>query len=363
MRVVQQHTEERSFQSVRYIRITDDTPTHSRGTVIFPDAVDREGHIFTVWGFPRIKRIYVFKRGIQRYFKDAPFVAEEKIDGYNVRLVSVQGRLLALTRGGFVCPYTTEWAETWAEEMGLQEFFQDYPDYVLCGEAIGASPYNVQRIYDVPPGLHFRLFDIADYRGRLMPPEQKYLLAAQYGIPTVPQLGRFDVGQLAALRDILLEINARGGEGVVLKSLDGTRLVKYVTPLSDLTDIQDNLGVLFDVNSGYFTNRLLRVALFVQEFGLDPEVYAQHIGQAILAGFSPLQDFHQAAEEYTILVRNITTWHALRALVSDRVRVEEVYTRPVVLNRRPYIQVGFKRVFQKSTKRFRTLLKGYGHYD
>ena len=358
-----QRTEERVFNHIRYIRITDDTPTHSRGTVIFPDAVDREGHIFTVWGFPRIKRIYVLKRGVERYFKDAPFVVEEKIDGYNVRLVSIQGRLLALTRGGFVCPYTTEWAETWAEEMGLQEFFQDYPDHVLCGEAIGASPYNAQRIYDLPPGLHFRLFDIADYRGRLLPPEQKYLLAARYGIPTVPQLGQYDAHQITTLQEVLLDINQRGGEGVVMKSLDGERMLKFVTPLSDLADIRDNLGVLFDVDSGYFTNRLLRVALFVQEFGLDPDEYARHIGQAVLQGLDALRNFQHAAEEYTILVRNITTWHALRALVSDRVRVEELYTRAVILNRRPYIQVGFKRVFRKSTKRFRTLLKGYGHYD
>ena len=356
-------TEERTFADIRYIRITDDTPTHPRGTVIFPHWVDQEGHIFTVWGFPRIKRVYVLERGVRRYFKDAPFYVEEKIDGYNVRLIRVQDRLLALTRGGFVCPYTTEWAELWAEEMGLHEFFNDYPDCVLCGEAIGASPYNAQRLYDLPPGLHFRLFDIADRTGRLLPPEEKYLLAARYGIPTVPQMGRYDGNHLDALRALLLEMDERGAEGVVMKSTDGQRLLKFVTPFADLADIRDNLRILFDVDSGYFTNRLLRVALFVQEFGLDPAVYAQRIGASILQGLDPLREFRQAAEEYTILVRHIHTWHALRELLGTRVRVEEVYTRPVVLRRRPFIQVGFKRIFRKSTKRFRTILKGYGHYD
>lgn len=355
--------EERTFQAIRYIRICDDTPTHPRGTAIFPDAVDREGHIFTVWGYPRLRRVYVLRRGVQRYFKERPFVAEEKIDGYNVRLVRVGDRILALTRGGFVCPYTTEWAEVWAEQSGLWEFFSDHPDWVLCGEAIGASPYNPQQLYDLPPGLHFRLFDVADHRGQLLPPEETYLLAARYGIPTVPQLGRYSGAQLDALMALLREINARRGEGVVLKSLDGERRVKFVTPFADLADIRDNFLLLFDIDSGYFTNRLLRVALFVQEFGLDPEEYACRIGRSVLEGLAPLADFRDAAEEYTILVRNISTWHELRALVGDRVRIEETYTRAVLLERRPYIQVGFRRLFRKSTKRFRTILKGYGHYD
>ncbi len=359
----QEYTEERTFQGITYIRITDDTPTHPRGTVIFSGAVDREGHIFTVWGFPRIKRVYVLRRGVQRFFKENPFFVEEKLDGYNVRLVYAQGQILALTRGGFVCPYTTEWATLWAESMGLHEFFADHPDMVLCGEALGASPYNAQQIYDLPPGLHFRLFDIANHRGQLLPPDEKYLLAARYAIPTVPQLGQYSLARIDELRDLILEINDRGGEGVVMKSPTGDRMVKFVTPASDLADIRDNLPILFDLDSGFFTNRLLRAALFVQEFGLDREAYARRIGESVLQGFSALEDFEHAAEEYRILVRNIDTWHALRELLGTRVRVVEMYTRPVVLDGRAFIQVGFKRVFRKSTKRFRNILKGYGHYD
>ncbi|NPA90174.1 MAG: RNA ligase [Chloroflexi bacterium] len=355
--------EQRTFESIRYYRISDDTPSHPRGTVIFPDAVDQSGHIFTVWGFPRIKRVYVLERGLRRFFKERPFFLEEKLDGYNVRLVWVNRRVLALTRGGFVCPYTTEWAQIWAESMGLVEFFQDHPDHVLCGEALGDSPYNPQRPLDLPPGLHFFLFEISLPDGHRVPPEQKYELAARYAIPTVPQLGKFTVQELPAIKELLLEINNRGGEGIVAKGEQGERMVKYVTAASDLEDIRDHLPILFDLDSGYFTNRLLRTTLFVQELGLDEEEYAQRIGRAMLEGWSVLRNYRESAEEYRILVRNINTWKALQELLGTRVQVEELYTRPVVVHGRPFVMVGFKRVFRKSTKRFRMILKGYGHYD
>lgn len=355
--------EQRTFQDLVYYRITDDTPTHPRGTVIFPNAVNREGHIFTVWGFPRIKRVYVLERGVRRFFKTETFYVEEKLDGYNVRLVQVQGRVLALTRGGFVCPYTTEWAEIWAEQMGLHEFFADYPDAVLCGEALGASPYNTQTPYDLPPGLHFFLFEIAGQDGKMLPTADKYEMALRYGLPTVPQLGTFTVEQLDELRHLLLEINERGGEGVVMKNAAADKFVKFVTPMADLADIRDNLMLFFDLDSGFFTNRILRTVLFVQEFGLDEGEYARLLGESIFKGFEPLKAYHHSAEEYTILVRNIQTWHELRELLSTRVRVEELYSHPVVLDGRAFIQVGFKRIFRKSTKRFKNILKGYGHYD
>ncbi len=358
-----QVTEERTFGDIEYVRVTDDTPSHARGTAFFPRFTNQEGHILTAWAYPRIKRVFVLERGVQRYFKEAPFFVEEKIDGYNVRLVWVEGRILAFTRGGFVCPYTTEWAEIWAEQYGLREFFHDHPDAILCGEAVGASPYNAQQVYDLPPGLHFFLFDIIHRDGTFLPPDEKYLLAARYAIPTVPQLGQYSLARLGELKNLLLEINERGGEGVVMKSVDGKQIIKFVTPISDLADVQDNLRILFDLDSGYFLNRFLRATLFVQEFGLDEEEYARRFGESILRGLDHLRHFDVAAEEYRILVRHIDTWHRLRTLLGTRVRVEEMYTHAVLIDGRPFIQVGFRRVFKKSTKRFRTILKGYGHYD
>lgn len=355
--------EERTFEGIRYLRVADDTPVHPRGTVIFPEVLDEAGRPRTVWAFPRVKRIYVLARGVQRFFKDSPFFVEEKLDGYNVRLAYVADRILALTRGGFVCPYTTEWAELWAEQTGMRQFFHTHPEMVLCGEALGDSPYNPQTPDHLPPGLHFFLFDIATSARTFVPAEEKYLLAARFAIPTVPQLGRYDLSRLDELRDLLLEINRRGGEGVVMKSPASDRMVKFVTPLSDLADIRDHLCLFFDLDSGFFTNRLLRAALFVQEFDLDRETYAQAIGQAVLDGLTDPQVSQECVEEYHILVRNISTWHALRDVIDTRVPVEETYHRPVLVEGHPFIRVGFRRVYRKSTKRFRMLRKGYGHYD
>ena len=71
----------------------------STGTVV------TEG--FLLPGFPHIPRIFCLETGLPRYLS-GPFYAEEKIEGYNVRLVSILGNIWAFTRRGYVCPFATD---------------------------------------------------------------------------------------------------------------------------------------------------------------------------------------------------------------------------------------------------------------
>ncbi|MCR3882855.1 MAG: RNA ligase, partial [Methanothrix sp.] len=74
---------------------------------------------------------------IKRHFPDGVLV-EEKMNGHNVRVVMVGGRVIALTRGGFICPYSTEVAK----DQINPRIFEDHPDIVLCGEMVGPkNPY------------------------------------------------------------------------------------------------------------------------------------------------------------------------------------------------------------------------------
>jgi len=43
---------------------------------------------------------------------------------------SIDGEIVALTRGGFVCPYSTEVAS----RLIPGAVFDDHPELVLCGE-------------------------------------------------------------------------------------------------------------------------------------------------------------------------------------------------------------------------------------
>ena len=123
------------------------------GTTLFNLVSDIE----VVKGFPKIHRAMVLEPTIQTHFKGVPLVAiEEKMNGYNVRVVKIQDQVVAITRGGSVCPYTTEKA---TEEIGL-EFFRDHPDLVLCGEMVVPENQSVPKpIYPEVARSAFYEFD------------------------------------------------------------------------------------------------------------------------------------------------------------------------------------------------------------
>lgn len=363
MRSMDRSVEELSYNGLKYLRYADDIGHTPRGTVVLFDASGQRP-IRTVPGFPHIKRVYRLHQGIQRFFHTAPFFAEEKLDGYNVRILVHQGKVLAITRGGFICPFTSEWAEEiWWYKYKLNRFFASFPDHILFCEVLGDNPYNPQRDPLIPPGLSFFVFEIAKPDGEFMRVRDRYEIVNSYGLPSVPLLGQFSLEQIDRLYAILLDLNDREREGVVLKSNSGNRALKFVTPLTDLKDIKDNLILEFDLEPGFITNRLLRISLFVREFKLDESKYAHLIGKAFLDGYAPLESFEGSREKYTIYVKNLRTWNALRNLIQTHVSVKTESIEHVVLENTEMFKIEFYRLFRKSTRRFREILKGYGHID
>lgn len=81
------------------------------------------------------------------------------MNGYNVRIASVDSKIVALTRGGYLCPFTTQKVQ---EFMDLDKFFKDNPNLVICGEMLGtANPY-VSHYYPEIGELGFRIFDVRE---------------------------------------------------------------------------------------------------------------------------------------------------------------------------------------------------------
>ena len=60
-----------------------------------------------VRGFPKIKRALTLFPTIKKHF-DGDVAIEEKMNGYNVRIVKFGEKLYAITRGGFICPTQTK---------------------------------------------------------------------------------------------------------------------------------------------------------------------------------------------------------------------------------------------------------------
>ena len=93
------HAREESFDGTAYVRFADDYHGVPRGVVVMQGRV--------IPSYPPIGRIFALENGLRRHFAGR-FHAEEKLDGYNVRIACVGGRLLPFTRGGFVCPFTAD---------------------------------------------------------------------------------------------------------------------------------------------------------------------------------------------------------------------------------------------------------------
>ena len=350
-----------AFDDYRYQRSKKDRED-LRGTLFFYDAP--ETHIIQkVPGFPAIKRVYRLQEGIARLFDNNCFRVEEKLDGYNARIFMHQGMIFGATRGGFICPFTTEWARIWAEDSPFEAFFSDNPGHVLCGEICGDNPYNWQRDPDLPPGAHFFAFEITTPDGVFLPPDKRREQLARYGLPGAPDLGEYSLSETEKLHEILLDLNRHHREGVVLKDLEGKHRLKFVTPNSDIQDLQDTLKIGFDMDAGYLFNRYLRASLFVKEFGLDQGEYAKKLGQAFLDGFPDPGNFSESSRNYVIYVMEKETWEKLHGMLKSNVLIRYDGITPATVQGREMLRVDFRRVYQKSSHRYRRILRGHLHQD
>ena len=349
---------EDEFDGIRYVRFRDSARGFRRGTVVFEN-----GDV--VLGFPHIKRIVQLENGIKRVFKNRPFHVEEKVDGYNVRVVKVMDRVLALTRGGFICPFTTERMLDFISD----EFFKDYPNLVLAGEMAGPeSPYIVEGPPYVKEDIKFFLFDIQEKgTGRSLPVEERLKLAEEYGIPHVETFGLYDRSKVGELSELIERLSGEGREGIVMKTPDMKRIAKYVTPYANINDIRIGSHIFFDLPHGYFMGRIKRLAFYLAEKrikGEEFDEYAKALGKALLRPF--VESIHEVAnggeveEVFTVRVKSISTAHKMVThfeRLGVKIHIEDIEEV------KPYWRITFKRVYPDATHEIRELWNGRAFVD
>lgn len=278
------------------------------GTSVFTKPFD------IVRGFPKISRTLMLYPSLSRHFSSCKKVAvEEKMNGYNVRVALVGDVLVGLTRGGFICPYTTEKAN----DLINREFFLDHPYLVLCGEMVGPdSPYVPKSLYDIE-SLEFLAFDIREkITGKPMPVSKRRALMEEYGIKSVRLFGEFKVNEAhIEIAKIIKELGSSMHEGVVIKDPKMVvPQVKYTSSQSNCADLRYAFEFYNDFGRDFFFGRVCREAFQSVEWDEDEESLRKRclqLGENILLPMIKTIKKKKAgeriAENVQIRVKNLNT--------------------------------------------------------
>ena len=262
------------FDGITYYRIIKKVGELKKGTVVTDSGI--------IYDFPRIARIMHLENGIKQAFNN-PFYVEEKVDGYNVRVVKVQDEVFAFTRGSYVCPFSTD---RLVDFFDYDKFFKENPDLIVCGEIAGPeNPYNGESPPYVTEDVSFFAFDIRTKNGdRLIPIEMRYKMFDEYKIPTVRRFGRYTPSDISDLKKHIQELNKKGCEGLVFKPTDPSeKTVKYVTAGSCLRDIKVTSSLMVEYQAEFFTNRMLRSLFYLIEHDLPlSKGFLEKAGEALL---------------------------------------------------------------------------------
>jgi len=244
-----------------------------------------KGAPLIVPGYPHIARIGILSRALARHFP-GDVVVEEKMNGYNVRAVYFEGRVLGITRRGLICPYTSiRLAELYGEQ--LRSFYSEHDpyEYTVYGEVVGSENPYVRVSYPEAPRFGYFVFDLAR-RGELQPLETRDGEAGKHGLRTVRRLGVINprsAGALEELWGILESLGREGREGVVLKDPDhAVEPLKYTTTAVDIADIRAGMRYFADEGRDYLYSRLVRIGFRLYERSIDPSELAAELGLAVL---------------------------------------------------------------------------------
>lgn len=288
---------ESAWPAPRLLRFEKEASGVEAGTVVFEN-----GDIS--FGYPKIRRPLMLDAAIKRHFSDLVAV-EEKMNGHNVRILSVNGDVLALTRGGFICPYSTEVAH----RLIPDELFERHPQLILCGEMVGPeNPYVSKDIYPTD-GIDFYLFDVCEKNRReCFGVHRTHELAERYGIRAAPLLGEFSREHAAIrVRNIVVKLGRQGREGVVLK--DPNNLVtplKYTSSATNCGDLAVAFRYYNDYALDFFVSRAVREGFQSVEWNESEEEVSRRallIGESILLPLCESIRQKQAGESITQKVR------------------------------------------------------------
>ena len=294
-----------SWPEPRLLRFEKSTSGIEAGTVIF-----ESGEI--VYGYPKIRRPLMLAPAIKRHFFSVVAV-EEKMNGHNVRVASVNGEVVAITRGGFICPYSTEVARRLLPEL----LFEEHPDLVLCGEMVGPeNPYVPKDVYPVDT-IDFYLFDLAEKNKKsTIGVHEMHRFAEEHRLLAAPLLGEFRAKTAPEkIMRIVKKLGRRGREGVVMKDPENRASpLKYTASETNCQDLAVAFRYYNDYALDFFLSRAVREGFQSVEWKESEEerrARALRLGESILLPMVETIEQKQSGEtivqEVQIRVRSLQT--------------------------------------------------------
>jgi len=276
------------------------------GTMIcFGDKID------IIRGFPKIRRTLMLFPSLKIHFTNEVAV-EEKMNGYNVRIALIDNKIIAFTRGGYICPYTTKKAP---EIMELEDFFVDHPDIVICGEMVGTENPYVTHQYREIGKLGFRIFDLREKASnKPMSVVDKVETLELYGLPHVELFGVIDINEAPErIFELIVKLGREDREGVVIKDPEmEIEPLKYTSSQAHNGEIQYAFTYPFDFGRSFFFSRVIREGFQAYELNeSEDEIQkrAHMIGESIIypmiKTIKHVADDNSASEDIIIHVDNL----------------------------------------------------------
>lgn len=240
--------------------------------------------IEVIRGFPKIRRTLMLQPALGQHFSREVAV-EEKMNGYNVRIALVNQEIVAFTRGGYICPYTSRKAR---QLLDLDDFFQDHPQKVICGEMVGTLNPYVSHYYPEVGKLGFRIFDIREkLTNTPLPLLFKRELLADYHLEPVRLLGIFPVEEAPVkIMEIVKDLGEHDREGVVMKDPHmELEPLKYTSSQAQAAELEYALTFPFDLAKAFLFSRIIREGFQSYETGESDQERrerALRMGESIL---------------------------------------------------------------------------------
>lgn len=329
-----------------------------QGSVLY----QKYGVFKLIRGYPKIQRAMLLGPALKNHFSDIDTVAvEEKMNGYNVRVTDIGGNIVAFTRGGLVCPYSTERAR----HLLNDDFFKDHPDLVLCGEMAGPdNPYVPKDIYGID-SLDFFVFDIRD-KGHGIPytGSDRRKLVQKYGFSQVTFFGEFSLSDAPdKITEIIRELGKVQHEGVVIKDpkmdIDP---IKYTCSQSNCADLNHAFKFYNDIGRDYFFSRVVREGFQSVEWN-ENDVQLQRrclqLGESILRpmvkSIKQVKNGTHIADNVQIRVKDPETIHIYREYLK-RLGVVAVFGEPEIVGNEYLVKI--KKQIQSTNDKTESICRG-----